>query len=53
MHAHKPLTEAGYTERVAFVVDVAQHLHAYGTTAQRLEGAVQSVARRLSLECEP
>ena len=53
MHARDFLAEAGYTERIAFVVELAQHLHAYGTTAQRLEGAIQSVTRRLSLECEP
>ena len=29
------------------------HLHAYGTTAQRLEGAIVAVARRLGLECQP
>jgi uncharacterized membrane protein YjjP (DUF1212 family) len=42
-----------YTERVAFVVELATHLHAYGTTAQRLEGAIVAVAKRLGLECEP
>ncbi|MFT4178120.1 MAG: threonine/serine exporter family protein [Thermomonas sp.] len=45
--------QAGYTERIAFVVEVAEHLHTYGTTAQRLEGAIESVSRRLGLECEP
>jgi uncharacterized membrane protein YjjP (DUF1212 family) len=44
---------AGYAERIAFVLEVAEHLHAYGTTAQRLEGAVVAVAQRLGLECEP
>ena len=43
----------GYTERIAFVVELAEHLHAYGTTAQRLEGAIESVGKRLGLECEP
>ena len=47
------MTEATYTERIAFVVDLARHLHAYGTTSQRMEGAVESVARRLSLDCQP
>jgi len=42
----------GYAERIAFVLEAAQHLHAYGTTAQRLEGAVLAVAHRLNLECE-
>ena len=45
--------EAGYAERIAFVVELGGHLHAYGTTAQRLEGAVEAVAKRLGLECEP
>src|SRR5690606_4134796 len=34
-------------------VELAEHLHAYGTTAQRLEGAVVAVADELGLECEP
>ena len=44
---------ASYAERIAFVVELGEHLHAYGTTAQRLEGAIESVAQRLGLECEP
>lgn len=48
-----PLPEAAYTERIAFVVDLTRHLHAYGTTAQRMEGAIESVARRLALDCQP
>ena len=47
------MTDAGYTERIAFVVELAKHLHAYGTTAQRLEGALVSVAQQLGLHCEP
>ncbi len=46
-------TDAGYVERIAFVVDLAERLHAYGTTVQRMEGAIELVARRLGLECEP
>ena len=42
-----------YTERIAFVVDLAYHLHAYGTTSQRLEAAIELVAKRLGLACEP
>ena len=53
MQTRDPATDAGYTERIAFVVELAEHLHAYGTTAQRLEGAIESVAKRLGLECEP
>jgi uncharacterized membrane protein YjjP (DUF1212 family) len=43
----------GYAARLAFVVELAEHLHAYGTTAQRLEGALNAVAASLQLECEP
>lgn len=46
-------TAADYATRIAFVVELAEHLHAYGTTAQRLEGAVVAVATALGLECEP
>jgi len=42
-----------YAARVQFVVDLAAHLHRYGTTAQRLEAAVVAVAQRLRLDCEP
>ena len=45
--------EAGYAARIAFVVELAGRLHRYGTTAQRLEGAVMSVAQTLGLDCEP
>jgi uncharacterized membrane protein YjjP (DUF1212 family) len=45
-------SDTGYAERIAFVIEVAAHLHAYGTTAQRLEGSVIAVAQRLGLECE-
>ena len=47
-----PIT-ASYAARIAFMVELAEHLHVYGTTSQRLEGAIVSVARRLGLECEP
>lgn len=53
MPTRNPLSEATYTERIAFVVDLARHLHAYGTTSQRMEAAIESVARKLALECEP
>lgn len=42
-----------YAARIAFVVELAGLLHAYGTTAQRLEAAVVAIANRLDLECEP
>lgn len=53
MSGASPLTTATYAARIAFVVELAEHLHAYGTTAQRLEGAMISVTQRLGLECEP
>lgn len=49
----RPLSEAGYAERIAFVVDLAEHLHAFGTTTQRLEAAIIAVSQRVGLECEP
>lgn len=47
-----PDAPASYAARIAFVVELAERLHSYGTTAQRLEGAVNAVAQRLRLECE-
>ena len=46
-------SNADYAARIAFVVELAERLHSYGTTAQRLEGAVDAVAQKLGLECEP
>ena len=43
---------SGYEAQTNFVCELASRLHAYGTTAQRLEGAVEGVAHRLGLECE-
>lgn len=40
-----------YSARVDFVVELAGRLHAYGTTAHRLEGAVMATATKLGLEC--
>src|SRR3546814_440438 len=48
-----PMETAEYATRIAFVVELAEHLHAYGTTAQRLEGALIAVAGELGLELEP
>jgi uncharacterized membrane protein YjjP (DUF1212 family) len=42
-----------YAQRLAFVVELAERLHIYGTTAQRLEGALDAVASSLKLDCEP
>ncbi|MBF6025955.1 threonine/serine ThrE exporter family protein [Lysobacter niastensis] len=48
-----PLNSVSYAARINFVVELAERLHAYGTTAQRLEGAISAVAHRLKLDCEP
>ena len=48
-----PLPATTYAARLAFVIELAEHLHRYGTTAQRLEGALDSVATHLRLDCEP
>jgi len=45
-------TTAPYTARLDFVIEIARQLHIYGTSAQRLEGAVGQVAHRLGLEAE-
>jgi uncharacterized membrane protein YjjP (DUF1212 family) len=49
----QPPVLPSYAARLAFVVELAEHLHAYGTTAQRLEGALDAVASSLKLDCEP
>lgn len=49
----KPLNTVSYAARVDFVVELAERLHLYGTTAQRLEGALTAVAQKLRLDCEP
>ena len=48
-----PLTSASYAAKINFLVELAERLHAYGTTAQRLEGAISAVAHKLRLACEP
>jgi len=52
-----PMTEtpasATYAQRIAFVCEIASRLHSYGTTAQRLEGALIALSQRLGLDCEP
>ena len=47
------LSTATYAQRIAFVCEIAGRLHTYGTTAQRLEGALATLSTRLNLECEP
>lgn len=48
----KPPHPASYAQRIAFVAEMAAHLHRYGTTAQRLEAAITALSQRLDLECE-
>ncbi|GAB2502894.1 threonine/serine exporter family protein [Lysobacter humi (ex Lee et al. 2017)] len=48
-----PLSEANYAARIDFMVELAQRLHRYGTTSDRLEGALTAVATRLGVGCEP
>ena len=48
----RPFPQEAYAARIAFMVELAEHLHAYGTTGPRLEGALDQVAAQLGLECE-
>lgn len=52
MNAPVLTSQATYEAQAGFVAELASRLHAYGTTAQRLEGAVEGVAHRLGLDCE-
>lgn len=47
------MNESSFSARVEFVLQLASRLHNYGTTAQRLEGAITAVATRLGLRCSP
>lgn len=47
------MTDSSFPARVEFVLQLASRLHNYGTTAQRLEGAITTVATRLGLRCSP
>lgn len=44
--------QARFEARAGFIAELATRLHAYGTTAQRLEAAIEAVAQRMGLECE-
>ncbi|MFY2763653.1 threonine/serine ThrE exporter family protein [Arenimonas sp. MALMAid1274] len=52
MNAPVLTSQATYEAQASFVAELATRLHAYGTSAQRLEGAVAAVAHRLGLACE-
>ena len=45
-------SQAAYEAQANFVAELATRLHVYGTSAQRLEGAIEGVAHRLGLDCE-
>src|SRR5690606_24540010 len=49
----RPFPQEAYAARIAFMVELAEHLHAYGTTGPRLEASLEMVAQKLELECEP
>ncbi|WP_449280172.1 threonine/serine ThrE exporter family protein [Luteimonas changyuni] len=53
MHMSRPIPQEAYAPRIAFMVELAEHLHAYGTTGPRLEASLEMVAEKLGLECEP
>ncbi len=43
---------SSFHDRVRFVCDLARHLHQAGTSAPRLESAIDDVSARLSLSCQ-
>ncbi len=45
------MTTASLTARMQFVVEIARRLHQYGTSAPRLEAAIDSISARLGLNC--
>jgi uncharacterized membrane protein YjjP (DUF1212 family) len=47
------MNDASFADRIEFLIQLARRLHSYGTTAQRLEGAICAVAKRLRLVCDP
>jgi len=45
------MTSGSLAARMQFVVEIARRLHQYGTSAPRLEEAIDSVSARLELNC--
>ncbi len=41
-----------FNQRCIFIMDLARRLHAYGTSADRLEGAILTVSKRLDVRTE-
>jgi len=51
-HAVLPSARAPLHARIAFVVETARRLHQYGTSAPRLESALDKLAARLDLQAQ-
>ncbi|MGY6519948.1 MAG: threonine/serine ThrE exporter family protein [Lysobacteraceae bacterium] len=47
-----PEISSSFIDRTDFILELARRLHAYGTTAQRLERGINAVSQRLQVECE-
>lgn len=47
-----PQPASRFEDRVRFVCELARHLHRAGTSAPRLEAAIDDVGARLSLSCQ-
>lgn len=45
------MTDSNAAVRMQFVVEIARRLHQYGTSAPRLEDAIDAVSARLGLSC--
>ena len=45
------MSQSSLSARMQFVVEIARRLHQYGTSAPRLEEAIDSVSARLQLNC--
>jgi uncharacterized membrane protein YjjP (DUF1212 family) len=45
------MTDSNAAARMQFVVEIARRLHQYGTSAPRLEDAIDAVSARLGLSC--
>ncbi|PJA41948.1 MAG: hypothetical protein CO182_05395, partial [Lysobacterales bacterium CG_4_9_14_3_um_filter_62_6] len=45
------MMQVDFENRVHFIAELARRLHQYGTSAPRLENAIDNVARRLGFAC--
>jgi uncharacterized membrane protein YjjP (DUF1212 family) len=48
---YQAMSESSAAARMQFVVEIARRLHQYGTSAPRLEDAIDAVSARLGLSC--